>query len=262
MHLSELWIYPVKSCRGISVASVDLDAMGPALDRRWMLVDDQGEFMTQRDHAKLASVETAIEAGRLVLARPGADPLELDLATPGSRTRAVTVWGHACEAHDEGDVAGAWFSDHLDFSCHLVRMPRDHRRPVGSAFDGEARTAFTDGYPVLVISEASLADLNARLEHAVPMNRFRPNFVVRGVEAYGEDAWSRVRIGGVEFQACKPCARCVITTIDQTSGQASKEPLRTLSEYRKQDGGVMFGQNLVHLGAGTVRVGDPIVPTG
>lgn len=259
MRLSELWIYPVKSCRGISVQRLELDELGPAFDRRWMLVDDEGEFVTQREHATLALVGTAIDGDRLVLSREGAAPLEIDVARPGRASRNVRVWGHACEALDEGDAAGAWFSDHLGFSCHLVRMPTDHHRPVGSAYEGSARTAFTDGYPVLAISEASLADLNTRLETPVSMNRFRPNFVVTGTEAFAEDTWTRVRIGSIVFVVCKPCSRCVVTTVDQVTGETAREPLRTLSAYRKREGGAMFGQNLVHEGTGAVSVGDEIV---
>jgi len=259
LRLEHIRIYPVKSCRGISVERADVVETGLAHDRMWMVIDENGEFVTQREQAGLARVETAIEDERLWLSVPGLGSVAVPLRPDGGPVRPARVWGHPVPAHDAGDEAAALLGTHLRMGCRLVRMPDDHERPVGAAYRGRARTAFTDGYPLLVLSTASLEALNERLSEPVSIDRFRPNLVVGGGTPHVEDAWTTVRIGEVELVACKPCPRCVVTTIDPQSGARGKEPLRTLARYRTREGGVMFGQNLVHLGRGTLRVGDAVV---
>jgi len=173
---------------------------------------------------------------------------------------AVEVWRHRGPALDQGDAAAALLSEHLEISCRLVRIPPDHARRVNPAFSPEeAHTAFSDGYPLLLVSEASLADLNARLETPLPMNRFRPNLVVRGCAPFAEDGWKRIRIGGLELDVAKPCDRCLVTTTDQATGERDgQEPLRTLATYRKRGEGVLFGQNLVHRGRGALALGASV----
>ena len=258
MHLSEIWVYPVKSCRGIRLASARVVETGLEHDRTWMVVDERGRFVTQREHAVMARIETALQDDGLELRFEHRDPLLLH-PNPGP-LRPVRIWQHDCEAHDAGDEAAHWLSEVIGLPVRLVRMPDDHYRQVGSAYEGKAATAFSDGYPILVLSEASLADLNARLDEPVPMNRFRPNLVIAGAEPFAEDGWGPVRIGGVELVGCKPCERCVVPTIDQQTSARGKEPLRTLSTYRKDERGVLFGQNLVHLGRGAIAEGDLVVP--
>ena len=161
-----------------------------------------------------------------------------------------------------GGYADRWFGRFLGSSCQLVRKPEDDVRPVDSAYArGGDQTSFADAFPLLLISEASLEDLNRRLESPVPMNRFRPNLVVRGCGPYAEDGWEEVRAGGASFRVAEPCARCAITTVDRGSGERGKEPLRTLATYRKADGEVLFGRYLIHASNGTVRVGDPVEVT-
>jgi hypothetical protein len=222
----------------------------------WMVVDERGRFVTQREAPALATVETAIDEETIVLSHRTRAEIRLPLAPTSPAERTVRVWDHEGPAHDCGDEVGAWFSGLLDRQVRVVRMPDEHHRQVGSAYSGRARTAFSDGYPILVISEASLAALNERLARPVPMNRFRPNLVIAGTDPHAEDAWERVRIGEVSLLAVKPCARCVVTTVDQSTGERGKEPLRTLGDYRRRPEGVMFGQNLVHLSTGRMRVGE------
>lgn len=264
MHLSALWVYPVKSCRGISLSAADVVATGLAHDRMWMVVDERGRFVSQREAPRLATVEAAIEGDALALSHREHGEIRIPVAAATPADRSVTVWDHEAPAHDLGDDTAAWFSTLLARPVRLVRMPDDHHRPVGSAYAGSARTAFSDGYPLLATSEASLAALNDRLESPVPMDRFRPNLVIAGAAAHAEDEWTNLRVGALPFAAVKPCSRCVTTTVDQRTGETSetREPLRTLAEYRRQPGGVMFGQNLVHLDTGRLQVGDPVVPDG
>jgi uncharacterized protein YcbX len=176
------------------------------------------------------------------------------------QTREVLVWRDRCAAVDQGDEVAEWLSRFLRRPCRLVRMAEDHVRRVDPVYAvSEAdQVGFADGYPFLIISEESLADLNARLAQPLLMNRFRPNIVVRGGAAYAEDGWCRVRIGGIEFSLVKACARCAITTTDQATAQVGREPLATLATYRRVERGVLFGQNAIHAATGAIRVGDPL----
>lgn len=258
MRLSALHASPVKSCRGIAPARWKLDAYGLHGDRSWMVADAAGRYLTQRELPRLALVGTRIDDERVVLSAPGRAPLELPPA--GTAAGDVEVWRHLGPAVDGGDAAASWISAHLDVPTRLVAMPRGHARPVDRDwFDCAAHTSFFDGFPLLLISEGSLEDLNARLRKHLPMERFRPNLVVRGAEPYEEDLWKRIRIGDVEMAVVKPCSRCTIPSTDQATGERDGvEPLRTLARYRKTALGVVFGQNLVHLSAGSLEVGAPV----
>ena len=260
--LSGVYVYPIKSCGGISLRSADLGATGLLQDRRWMLVDEGGGFMSQRRHPKLALVSPRLAPDRLVVSAPGMPDLEVPLEEETGERLDVEVWGDAQRGVPAGVEADRWFGRLLGFSCRLVRKPDDDVRPVDSAYarDGD-QTSFADGFPLLLISEASLEDLNGRLESPVLMNRFRPNLVVRGCGPYAEDGWDEIRAGGAVFRVAEPCPRCAITTVDQESGERGKEPLRTLATYRKADGEVWFGRNLIHTSLGTVRVGAPVEVT-
>ena len=261
LEVAALWVYPVKSCAGIewpAGAALAVSARGPALDREWMVVDEAGRFVTQRDAPRLALVRCALEPGALVLGAPGAPALRIPLSPQGAGRR-VQCWAAACEALDQGEAAAGWFGALLGAPRRLVRMAPGFERVVDpERSPARALTAFTDGYPFLVIGETSLADLNRRLAEPLPMNRFRPNLVVRGAAAYAEDGWRRLRGGGVEIELVKPCDRCAVTTTDQATGARGPEPLATLARYRRVPGGVLFGQNGVHRGTGELRVGDPI----
>jgi hypothetical protein len=260
VQLTGLTIYPIKSARGIPLQESDVDEFGLCYDRRWMVVDRSGQFLSQRSHSRLALVVPSICDGALRVDAPGMSTLELSLAPAPTVATSVTVWNDTCGATWLGEKAANWFSDFLGSACSLVHMDADVVRPANPAFAPPgSRVSFADGLPFLLISEESLTDLNRRLAEPLPMNRFRPNLVVAGGEPYQEDGWTRIQIGEVGLQVVKPCGRCLVTTTDQTTGERGKEPLRTLATYRKRDGEVMFGQNVVHEGRGRLCVGDPVV---
>lgn len=251
-----LHIYPVKSCRGIEVDTAEVGPTGFRHDRQWMVVDSDGTFLSQRSHPVLARVATSIEGDLLILEAPGLSPLELAVADRPGDSRSVVVWKDACEAVSAGSRAAAWFSSLLGTGCELVRLPDDGIRRVDPSYaDPGDRVAFADGFPFLLINQASVDDLNHRLKDPVPADRFRANIVVEGCGAFAEDGWTSLEIGAIGFRVAKPCARCVVITTDQRDGVRSDEPLKTLAGYRRRDGKVLFGQNLVHDRTGIVRTG-------
>jgi uncharacterized protein YcbX len=261
LRLSAINVYPLKSAAGLAQQLWAVDAFGLRYDRRWMLVDASGDFLTQRVHPRLALIHPELGPDTLVLRAPGTAELVLPLEPPPGADVTVTVWGGQTGGRPVPLEADRWLTAFLDFPCRLVYMPDDVVRPVRTdyAHDGE-RTSFTDGFPFLLISEASLDDLNRRLTAPLPMNRFRPNLVVAGAEPFAEDRWRRLRIGSLEFRVAKPCPRCVITTVDQALGRSlSSEPLRTLATFRRNaNGEVDFGQNLLHAGTGRLEIGMPV----
>jgi uncharacterized protein YcbX len=260
--LSGLYVYPIKSCSGVSLQGADLSATGLRHDRRWMLVDETGEFMSQRTHPRMALISVRFAPERMIVSAPGMPELEIPLRNETGNRIDVRVFGDTNKGELVGGEADRWFGEHLEFPCRLVHKPDDTPRLVDSSFaESGDQVSFADGFAFLLISEASLEDLNGRLEDPLPMNRFRPNFVVRGCEPYAEDGWSRLRIGSVPFRVAEPCPRCAITTVDQRTGARGKEPLRTLSTYRNTELGTVFGRNLIHDALGTVRVGDPVETT-
>jgi MOSC domain-containing protein len=257
--LSGVYVYPIKSCGGISLQSADLGATGLLHDRRWMLVGEGGGFLSQRRHPRMALISSRLAPDRLVVSAPGMPDLEVPLEGEDGERIDVEVWGDAQRGEPVGGYADRWFGRFLDARCRLVRKPEDDVRPVDSAYARSGdQTSFADGFPLLLISEASLEDLNKRLESPVPMDRFRPNLVVRGCGPYAEDGWDEIRAGGAVFRVAEACPRCAITTVDQGSGERGKEPLKTLATYRKSGGGVLFGRNLIHSSPGNLRVGDPV----
>ena len=260
LRLSAINVYPLKSAAGLPQTSWAVDSFGLRHDRRWMQVDESGDFQSQRVHPRQALIRPELRTEALVLRAPGASDLELSLR-PAGPTVMVTVWAGETQGRLVSAAADQWLTTFLGTGCRLVHMPDEVVRPVRPdyAFDGE-RTSFTDGFPFLLISEASLDDLNGRLATPVPMNRFRPNLVVAGAEPFAEDRWRRIRIGPLTFRVAKPCPRCVMTTVDQARGMSpSTEPLRTLATFRRNaDGQVDFGQNLLHAGAGRLEVGMPV----
>jgi uncharacterized protein YcbX len=258
--VTELNVYPIKSCRGVSVREASLDARGLVGDRLMMVVDEDGEFLTQRDLPRLALVAPSWQGMTLELSAAGMPPLAVATSDVGER-RSVRVWNDRCTAVDQGNEAAEWLSSFLGVNCRLVRMADEHVRRVDQRYamrPSSDQVNFADGYPLLIISEGSLADLNSRLPEQVPMNRFRPNIVVAGCAPYAEDGWRSLRVGDVVFDVVKPCARCVLTTVNQTTGRAGKEPLATLATYRTLNGKVMFGQNLIHATTGRIHVGDEV----
>lgn len=267
MRVTGLFLYPVKSCRGLSVPSAEIDDHGFVGDRRFMVVTEaDGMFLTQRTHPRMALIETSLTRDDLILSTPNRGsviiPLQSRIENQKSKM-SVTVWKSTTSADDCGDEPAGWLSNFLGLPLRLVRMGGTFRRPIvkPTAQPGDV-VSFADGYPFLVLSEASLADLNSRLAQPLPMNRFRPNLVVAGCDAFAEDSWTKVRIGDVVFRNAGPCARCPITTTDQLTAVRGKEPLKTLATYRRDPADpsdVNFGVNLIHeTKRGTVRVGDAV----
>jgi uncharacterized protein YcbX len=259
--VSGLFIYPVKSLGGFEVSAAQVLPKGLANDRRWMLVDENHRFLTQREVHRLSLLITSMDSltGQ-VRVRAGDESLLLPQVVIGE-TLFTSVWNDRVEVVALDAVFDEWFSKHIGISCKLVAFPEENPRPVDPDFaiNSTDHTSLSDGYPVLVIGQSSLDDLNARLEDPVPMNRFRPNIVFTGGLPYEEDNWKRFSIGGVAMAGVKPCARCVMTTIDQQTGVAGKEPLATLSQYRKVGNKVLFGQNVIPLEMGMITVGDEII---
>jgi hypothetical protein len=256
--ISALYVYPIKACRGVRVGQCRVVERGLEVDRRWMIVDQSGMFVTQREVPRLALVKTAFESGALSVTAPALNPLILPLEHELGTERNVQIWDDESVAvvHVEGS---AWFSRFLGAPCELVYMPERARRVVNPkrARPGDM-VSFADGYPFLLISEASLADLNRRLDTPVPMERFRPNIVVSGTAPFAEDDYAEITLGEIAFRGVKRCDRCPVTTIDLETGEFGQEPLRTLATFRLRDSRVWFGMNLIHDTRGTLHVGDRV----
>ncbi len=260
LSLASIAIYPIKSLAGIDLTVASVEPRGLRLDWRWMVVDAAGTALTQRDFPRMALIRVTVDDDGLVCSAPWRDPLRIPFTIAQSATRMVTITRDECPALDVGDGSARWLSDYIGIECRLVTMPETTRRQVSQDYGGpDDVVSFADNYPFLLIGANSLADLNQRLEQPLPMNRFRPNFVIDGGAPFAEDGWKRIRIGSVAFRVVKPCARCDMPTVDQARGIfAGKEPLKTLATFRKHGSKVLFGQHLIADGAGTIRVGDPV----
>ena len=274
--LTELNLYPIKSCAGIALREATLTPAGLMVDhifdREWMVVDAKGELMTQRDYPKLALVKPRLKADTLELRAPGMLRLEIPLGLPDPEEENVVqvrVWDDTVDAYDCDETTATWFSKFLGTPCRLVRFHANAKRMASAKWtDGvEAPTLFSDGFPMLVISEASLADLNDKLKaqgrDALPMSRFRPNIVINGTGPFDEDLAEAIRIGDAKLKPVKPCARCSVPSIDQPTGQAGPDPLDILRTYRanpKVDGGITFGMNAILLEGESqvLRVGQEV----
>jgi uncharacterized protein len=257
LNLTGLTTYPIKSAAGVSLSTWEVDAFGLRYDRRWMVIDDGGQAITQRELPRLALVRPAFRDDCLLVEAPRMPPLELPLELGWSVTTTATVWDDTCTAAWLGEGPAKWFSAVLGRSCSLVYMPDSTVRPANPAFaPADTRVSFADAFPFLMISEESLADLNARMPVPLPMNRFRPNLVIAGGSPFVEDFLEQFTIGEIRFRRVKACDRCAIPTTDQETGERGKEPLRTLATYRKHGSKVFFGQNLVHSGVGRLSVGS------
>lgn len=265
LQLSEIWVYPVKSLGGIQMQESKVTDRGLELDRRWLLVDDDGRFLSQREYPELALFKPEIEGDFLrITNRALLESIDIPLLSVFSDAASkieVTVWEDTIDAYEVSQTITDWFTKLLGFSTRLVYMPDESERKLDPDYSitGDEITSFSDAYPFLIIGQSSLDDLNGRLAVQISMNRFRPNFVFTNGEAFEEDTWREFKIGDVSFIGVKPCDRCVMTTVDQEKGVVSgKDPLKTLAQYRNFGNKVLFGQNLIGLGLGTVSVGDEI----
>jgi uncharacterized protein YcbX len=265
MFLSEINIYPIKSLGGISLKSSTVEGRGLRFDRRWLLVDEKNNFLTQRNFPKMATVNVEVLENGLRVSENGSKT-DVSFKPNTDETASVKIWSSRCRAKVYEKETNDWFSNVLQTECRLVQMPEEARRKVSYfyAVHKDDAVSFADAYPFLLIGESSLEDLNSRLEKPIPMNRFRPNFVVSGADAFAEDKWTQIKIGNVIFHIVKPCARCVVTTIDQASGEKqSVEPLKTLASYRIPKRSIkkkiLFGQYLIAENAGDiVKIGDKV----
>ena len=290
MRITDINIYPIKSLKGITLESAMVEARGLQFDRRWMLTRPDGTFFTQREFPQMAAIGVAVESGQLKVESNGQGAMLIPFEPDRGEWQRVTVWQSVCDAVVYKGAVSEWFSDVIGTKCQLVRMPDGTKRHVNPRFDrGDDIVSFADGYPLMVIGEASLDDLNERLGNAharlreeselpdfepLPMNRFRPNLVVAGADAFSEDDWQTIRVGEALFRSTKPCERCVVTTVDQATGEFDgKEPLKTLAAYRMARDvmperidalgvgatAVLFGQNLIAETPGAViKVGDRV----
>jgi uncharacterized protein YcbX len=262
--LSGLYIYPIKSLGGISLTESLIETKGLKYDRRWMLIDEEGTFVSQRKHYSLALLQVSMIDDHIIITEKSAPDncRSFSVNEHLDDPIRVSVWDDICYALEVKTELSQWFSDYLKFAVRLVVMPEQERRRVDPkyAHDGEV-VSFADGYPSLLIGKSSLDALNERLENPVQMDRFRPNFVFSGGKPHEEDSIADFQLGGISFSAVKPCARCVLITIDQETGIKGGEPLKTLAGYRTRNNKIMFGQNLLHQGIGSIRIGQELEVT-
>lgn len=266
MTLSEIWIYPIKSLGGIRLTNAQAQEKGLQYDRRWMIIDEKNVFITQRVFPKMALIDVEIhERGLKIFLRtdPG-DFVTVPFIPRSANPVTVTVWDDITDAVTVTEEADTWLSRQLGLSLSLVMMPDSTARKADPRYaHNNENVSFADGFPYLIISQASLDELNGRLAEPITMRRFRPNFVVSGTQPFEEDTWKNIAIGDQRFEVVKPCARCVLTTIDPETGQKGAEPLKTLSGYRRSGNKILFGQNVVLVkGGGEIREGDPLIVLG
>ena len=262
LRLTQITIYPVKSLGGISLTSTIAEQRGLRYDRRWMLVDEQNKFITQRENPSMALIGMRLDENGFELFHKhfSENKIFIPFSISHGKALKVIVWDDECDALHWNEEADQWLSSTLNMNCKLVFMPDNSYRFVDTNFaKNKEITSFSDGYPFLIIGTESLNDLNSKLEKPVPMNRFRPNFVFEGGSAFEEDQWLKFKIGDVNFRGVKQCGRCAITTIDQDDATQSKEPLKTLSKYRTKKNKVLFGQNLLTDKGGKISVGDKLI---
>jgi len=260
-YLSGIYIYPIKSLGGISLNEAELEEKGLKYDRRWMLIDQQGTFISQRKHHSLALLQVNIDYKVVKIIHKNDPQISISF-TIGEQTGTpinVTVWDDQCSGVEVNTQLSKWFSDYLHMEVRLIEMPPEEKRRVDLKYaKNEEIVSFADGYPCLLIGQSSLDGLNEKLEQAVAMDRFRPNLVFTGGEPHIEDTFYSFEISSIPFTAVKPCARCVLVTVDQQTGVKGAEPLKTLAGYRTANKKVMFGQNLLHSALGIIRVGDEL----
>lgn len=262
MKLQDIYVYPIKSLGGVRLDKAKVEIKGLQYDRRWLLIDDENLFITQRKNYQMALFQVEIEEEELIIFhkdRPKEKiSIPFDLAT--GELLDVVIWDDTVSAELVSPTVDAWFSDNLGMSCRLVKMPRESQRILPPKYAvNEESVSFADGMPYMMIGQASLDDLNSRLAEPVAMDRFRPNFVFAAGGPFEEDTWKEVQIGSCAFKITKPCSRCVLITVNQQTAIKGKEPLKTLASYRSVDNKVMFGQNMLALTLGEIAVGDEVV---
>lgn len=270
MIVSELNIYPIKSCRGISKDQAEISQKGFLWDREFMLVNPAGKFFTQRQYPQLATVKVEIQDNQITLSSldQSLESITFSPTLIGKEIK-VEIWRDRTVAIVQEERVSQWFTTFLNTPCYLVRQSPDYVRPIDENYaqSHNLPVSFADGFPFLITNTASLTELNRRLKETynneaqtIPMNRFRPNIVIQTEEPFIETKWKIIRIGEIQFSLVKPCTRCIITTTDQITGYRNslQEPLKTLGTFRKSTQGIMFGENMIPLNLGVIRVGDAI----
>ena len=259
--LNSIVIYPIKSLAGIQLNQSIVTRTGLKYDRKWMLVDAQQQFLSQRSLPRMALIKTRLTDQQLIVSAPDYPDLSLPLEAPEiTESLDVTVWHDQCSAFPVSKAADQWFSDFLQTSCQLVYQPESSTRTVDQNYaQANDQTSFSDGFPFLIVSEASLAQLNQQMNLSLSMQRFRPNLVITDCTAYAEDSWREISIGEISFRLPKPCSRCSVPQIDPETALSDKEPLRTLARTRKWKNQVYFGQNALHNSEGILRIGDELI---
>ncbi len=274
MRIASLHVYPIKSCAGLALDRAEVAAHGLRHDRRWMLIDAEGRFVTGRQEGRMVAIHAEPDAKGLRLLAPDMPPLFVPVPAVDAPRTLATVWKDAVDAACAGGEADAWFSAYLGRPLRLVYFDARSRRAVDPAYAHSGdEVAFADGYPLLAVSQSAVDALNARIHErsarsmsasipasSISMMCFRPNLVIAGAAPHAEDMWRCVRIGDIVFDAVKPCTRCVFTTVDSNTGERDpgNEPLATLKDYRRTAAGITFGMNLIPRGAGMLSVGDAI----
>jgi uncharacterized protein YcbX len=262
MYLSEIWVYPVKSLGGVRISEACVEDRGLQFDRRWLVVDEHGKFLTQRVNAAMSLIDVALKPQGLALFNrlEPVDQIFVPYEPLSNKAAEVTIWKDTVTARTVSEEADAWLTRQLRKNVRLVAMTGNsaRKRPAEYAASGD-EVSFADDFPYLVISQASLEDLNSRLEEPVSMKRFRPNFVISGSSPYGEDSWQNFKIGMASFMAATLCERCMVVNIDPKIGSKGTEPLKTLASFRKNDRKILFGRNAVSTQGGIVREGDEVI---
>lgn len=257
--LNQMFIYPVKSLAGIAVKQWQVTEKGLLYDRKWMLIDEEQQFLSQRRLPQMALIKTALADKNLILSAPGISDMSLPLHPCDGEIIPSQIWHDNCAARGVSTEIDQWLSEFLNTKCRLVYQPDDLIRPVDPHYARPGdKVSFADGFPFLILSEASLAALNQEMNLTLSIARFRPNLVISGCESYAEDKWREICIGAIDFRLPKPCSRCSVPGIDPETAQVSKEPLTTLSRLRKWQNKIYFGQNALHDNGGILTVGDAV----
>lgn len=256
INLTDIYIYPIKSFGGIRVNESLVLKPGLEHDRRWMLVDASGNFLTQRTFPKMATLSVEWNDGEFQIKdkHNPTDKISLPVVPQRKLSKKVRIWDDEVIAYLVDPAISKWIQQKLQIPCELVHMPESVTRPIEQKYAiSDESVSFADAMPFLLISQASLDELNRRLKHQVAMDRFRPNLVVSGTDPFEEDQWDVIKVGSVRFKIVKPCARCIMTTVEQETGKIGKEPLLTLSRFRKEGNKIYFGQNMIPLDKGMIR---------
>ena len=260
MQISSIYVYPIKSLGGISLLRSEVTERGLALDRRWILVDENNVFLTQRNIAEMALFKLAIESDCLIVSFE-LEEIKIPFKTSSQNKEIISIWDDKLEAVHVGKIFDNWFSDRLKLKCKLFYQPEYSIRKIDEKYSitGNEHTNLADGYPILIVSEASLADLNSKCPEFIEMIRFRPNIVIKNSKAFEEDNLEKFNVGNTLMYGVKPCARCILTTINPKTLEKSKEPLLTLSTYRKINNKIHFGQNVLVHEVGEIKIGDFLI---